>query len=137
MTAEKHIAAGTIIKIDYGTGFATIDQVRSYQGPGRGRAEIDALTLDDTLEVPLSGIEEKSEASFKQAWHPGDFGHENIDTAFGAKTEIDVQRITPHDTPVTDEFTGEVIRLTETELNPQGIYEREVTLRRKSAITRT
>ena len=139
MAASKQIALGTLLKTDASTpaSFVTMTLVREVTPPPQTREEIDGKDLGDTFDVPLLGIEEVSRCVFTQFWHPGDAEHEVIDTEFDATTEFAVQIVTPHATPVTDEFNVKVVGMTPAQLNTGGTYQREVTLLRTSAITRT
>jgi hypothetical protein len=95
------------------------------------------MTLADDFEVPILGIETASEFDVVQFWDPGDSTHHAIDTAFDAKTDLTIQIVTPHSTPVTDEFTAKVGDLTPETLEPGGTYRRTITFVRTSDITRT
>ena len=137
--ASKQVAHGTLFKTDVtdGGSFATMTLVKSVTPPPRTREEIDGRTLDDDFEVPLMGIEMASEMSVMQFWEPGDTEHEKLDTAFGAKTDFPVQIVTPHATPVTDEFNVKVKQIEPAELTPNGTFQRTVTFQRTGDITRT
>ncbi len=134
MTATKQVAHGTVFNVGAGS---ELTLVVSVQPPGRVRQEIDGMTLNDDFEVPILGIEQKSEIAATQFWDPGDSNHHAIDTAFDAKTTLTLQIVTPHATPVTDEFTAQVSKIEPEELNPGGTYRRRVTFIRTSDITRT
>jgi hypothetical protein len=133
MTATKQVAHGTVFNV----GASALSLVISVKPPGRTREEIDGMTLSDDFEVPLLGIEQKSEITAKQFWDPGDSNHHAIDTAFDAKTDLSLQIVTPHATPVTDEFTAKVSKIEPTELTPGGTSQRDITFIRTSDITRT
>jgi len=137
--ASKQIALGTILKTDHDQNgsFNNMTLVRQITPPTRVREEIDGKDLGDTLDVPLLGIEQVSKTTFVQFWHPGDSEHEKIDTLFVSKDEFDVQIVTPHATPVTDEFTAQVVSLSPATLETGGTYQREVVLNRTTDITRT
>lgn len=137
--ATKQIALGTILKTDItlAATFVTHTLVKEITPPPRTREKIEGKDLADTFDVPLLGIEQESECTFKQFWHPGDTEHEKMDTVFGTKVSFDVQIVTPHGTPVTDKFTVKVVSLAPETLNTGGVYSRDVTLLRTSAITRT
>ncbi len=133
MTAVKQIAHGTILNV----GSTAQQLVIGITPPPRIRQEIDGTALADTLEVPLLGIEQKSEIVVKQFWDPGDLNHHALDEAFDAKTQLTLQIVTPHAVPVTDEFTAKVTKLEPEELTVGGAFKRKVTLVRTGAITRT
>lgn len=136
--ASKQVALGTFFKIDDDTlGFDNQTLVQEITPPPRMRAQIDADELQDTLSVPELGIEEKSEVQYMQIWHPGDTEHEKLDTLFGSMAAFDVQIVTPHATPVTDEFSAKCVGLEPEALGVDGLYRRRVTLVRTTAITRT
>lgn len=137
--ATKQVALGTVLKTDHDqdASFDVMDCISSLTPPGRERAEIEGKCLGDTLDVPLLGIEAPSRLTFVQFWEPGDTEHEKLDTLFDSKAEFDVQIVTPHATPITDEFTAQVVRLGPEELTPDSAYKREVVLLRTTAITRT
>lgn len=134
---SKQIATGTVVKINYGSGLVTENLVQSVTSPPRTREQIEADSIGDTFSVPELGIEEKSEYPMVQFWHPGDTEHEKLDTAFGGKTELTMQIVTPHSTAVTEEFTAKVTALEPEELSKGNVYKRNVTFVRTGAITRT
>jgi len=133
MTATKQVAHGTVFNV----GASALSLVISVKPPGRTREEIDGMTLGEDFEVPLLGIEQKSEITATQFWDPGDSNHHAIDQAFDAKTNLSLQIVTPHATPVTDEFTAQVSKIEPEELTPGGTYKRTITFIRTSDITRT
>lgn len=137
--ASKNVAHGTTLKTDVtlADSFVAISLVRSIEPPKRTREEIDGRTLDDDFEVPLIGIEVADEMSVEQFWEPGDTEHEKFDTAFGAKSAFSVQIVTPHSTPVTDEFAVILKKLEPASLQPNGTFQRTLTFQRTSDITRT
>lgn len=133
MTAVKHVAHGTVLNV----GGSALELIVSVTHPGRVRQEVDGLCLADDFEVPLLGIEQKSEVPCTQFWDPGDTNHNQLDVAFDAKTELTLQIVTSHTVPVTDEFTAQVSKLEPEEFTPAGAYKRKVTFLRTSDITRT
>lgn len=137
--ATKQISLGSLLKVDHDQNavFESMTLVVEITPPPRTRAETDGNDLGDTLEVNLLGRESQSKMEFDQFWHPGDTEHEKMDTLFGSKAEADFQIVTPHATPVTDEFSGQVIGLTPESLTPTGAYKRKVTIQRTTAITRS
>ncbi len=137
--ASKQISLGTILKTDDDSNgsFDTMTLVRSITPPPRQRELIDGLVLSDTFDVPLPGIEQSSQMVFEQLWHPNDSEHEKMDTLFASKASFDVQIVTPHTTPVTDEMTVKCVGLEPAALETGGVYARTVTLQRQGAITRT
>ena len=137
--ASKQAALGSIFKVDATQGgvFASHTLVEQVTPPPRVREEIDAKALEDTLDVPLTGIEGVSKVELVQHWHPGDTEHEKLDTLFDSQDEADFQIVSPHGTPVTDEFSGKVVGLTPETLEPSGAWKRGATILRTSDITRT
>lgn len=137
--ATKQIALGTILKTDHtlAATFVAHTLVDSVTPPAREREEIEGKDLGDTLDVPLLGIESPSRMELTQFWHPNDTEHELLDTEFDNNAEGAYQIVTPHATPVTDEFSGRVVRLAPEVLTPSGAYKRAVTILRTTAITRT
>lgn len=137
--AVKHITLGSILKTDHDQDatFENMTLVNQITPPPRSREETEGRDLADTLTVPLQGIEAVSRMEFEQFWEPGDTEHEKLDTLFDSKAEADFQLVTAHDTPVTDEFSGQVTALTPAEWTVQGAYMRRVTITRTTAITRT
>lgn len=135
----KQVALGTLLKLDHDDNatFNNVTLVTGITPPARMRAEIDGKTLGDSLETSLLGIELKSELEFTQHWHPLDTEHEKLDTLFESGDEVPIQIVTPHATPVTDEFTIQVIKLEPEQLTVDGAYKRKVTCQRTSAITRS
>lgn len=139
MPASKQLALGTVLSIDH-DGNASYDSmtlVTEVTPPPRKREEVDGKTLGDTFDVPILGIEQKSQMEFMQFWHPGDTEHEKLDTLFGSKASFSARIVTPHSTPKTDEFTCQVLELTPGTLTQGKLYSRKVTLLRTGAITRT
>jgi len=137
--ASKQIALGTILKTDHDDNsiFEAMTLVDSITPAARERAEIEGKELGDVLDVPLLGIEAPSRMEFTQFWEPGDSEHEKLDTLFGSKAVAGFQVVTPHGTPKTDDFDGQVVKLTPEQLTPSGAYKRQVTILRTTAITRT
>ena len=137
--ADKQVALGTILKTDSTQGgtFVEMTIVESITPSPRERETVEGKTLGDTLDVPLMGIEGPSVMEFAQHWEPGDTEHEKLDTLFDSKDEFDVQIVTPHATPVTDEFSGKVLRLAPETLETSGAYRRTVAIQRTTDITRT
>lgn len=137
--ATKQIALGSILKTDHtlAATFVAHTLVDTITPPAREREEIEGKDLGDILDVPLIGIESPSRMEYTQFWQPGDTEHELLDTELDNNVEGDYQIVTPHATPVTDEFTGKVVRLAPEQLTPSGAFKRQVTILRTSAITRT
>ena len=133
MTAAKQIAHGTVFNV----ASSPLQLVISITPPGRTRQEVDALALDDTLNVPLLGVEDKSEIVANQFWHPGDTNHEALDTAFESKADLTLQIVSAHTVPVTQEFTAKVSKLEPEELTSNGTWRRKVTFLRQGDITGT
>lgn len=137
MAAEKQVAHGTLFKTDLSGSLATLALTREVTPPPREREEVDGRDLVDDFDVPLLGIEVKSSFSVNQFWHPGETSHELLDTAFDDKTEFTCQIVTPHETPVTDEFDAKITKLEPASLQANGTYQRTVTFLRTTGITRT
>lgn len=138
MAETRQIALGTVIKINDDTlGYDTQPLVQSYTPPNRTRAEVDSMALEDTLEVPILGIESKSEITLTQFWHPGETEHEKFDTLFGTKATFGVQMVTPHGTAKTQQCDCKVLELSPETLDASGLFRRTVKLLRVGAITLT
>ena len=137
--ATKQVGLGALVKVDDDgdASFTTVGLTRSITPPPRSRALVDGTALEDDLAVNEAGIEEASELSFTQFWHPGDTNHEIMDTLFGSKAKVDWQIVYPFATPVTDEFEGFVSALAPEQIEPGNIISRQVTVQRTGAITRT
>lgn len=138
--ASKPIGLGSLVKCDFdgdGTTHETVGLTRDLTPPGRAYNLVEAVALEDTLEVAELGIEERSEFSFAQFWKPGDTAHEKIDTLFDDKDEVEWQIVYPLATPITDEFLGKVSAISPEQITPKGTITRTVTVQRTSAITRT
>lgn len=138
--ATKQIGLGTLIKVDEddsGSVFTTCTIVMDVTPAARKRARINKTSLDDTLATFAAGIEEHSEFTFMQYWHPTDTQHASIDTLFGSKAEVIWQIVYPFSTPITDQFDGWVSDLEPQQINVDGMIMRRVTIQRTTAITRT
>ena len=138
--ASKVIGLGSLVKCDFdddGNSHETVGLTRDLTPPGRAYNLVEAVALEDTLEVAELGIEERSEFTFTQFWKPGDTGHEKIDTLFNNKTEVEWQIVYPLASPITDEFLGKVSAIAPEQITPKGTISRAVTVQRTSAITRT
>lgn len=131
--ADKQVAHGSVLNI----ASSPLQLVISMTPPGRTRQEVDALALADTFEVPLLGIEAKSEIQANQFWHPGDSNHEALDTAFESKANLTLQIVSAHTVPVTQEFTAKVSKLEPEELTANGTWRRKVTFLRQGDVTIT
>lgn len=138
--AVKYIGLGTVFKVDEnddGATHTTITVVISGTPPPRTRELIDGTELSATLATYEAGIEQHSAYTFTQFWEPGDSQHESIDTLFGSKAVVEWQIVYTTAVAKTDEFEGFVSGLEPQPIVHNGIYQRQVTIQRKSAITRT
>lgn len=133
MAKAKQIALGTTIL----QGTTTITMVGQIDPPPRKRQLVDGVDLTDTFDVPLLGIEERSEFSLTQYWHPGETEDEALDTLFCSKAEVTVKIVTPHATPKNLSVPAKVIGLGPESLQPNGTYKRKVDWLRTGTITVT
>jgi len=139
MVQAKQLALGSLVKVDHDadTVYTTVGLTRTITPPGRSRVNVDGTVLADTLKTNEPGVEDFSEFSFMQLWHPNDTNHELIDTLFGAKTKVNWQ-VLYGATPVsTDQFAGYVSQLGNEALEIDGVISRVVTVQRTGAITRS
>lgn len=154
MSTTKQIGLGTILDMDpaNGTTWSAVSLISVLTPPGRTRAEVEAGTLGDTFHAPAQGREESSEFTFTQYWHPNDTDHERIDDAFdgtqsgnsGDVGDVAAWRITyPHggtasgSTAPIDTFSGWVKTIGPEQVEPNGLFSRQVTIQRTTAITRS
>jgi hypothetical protein len=138
--ATKQIGLGTIVKVDdddSGSTFTTVTVLVDATPPPRNRVRVDVTALDDTLATDEMGIEDKSDFVFTQYWHPGDTNHQIVDTLFGSKAEVLWQVVYPFTVAVTDQFNGKVAGLVPSQITTNGTIQRQVTIHRTGAITRT
>lgn len=138
--ASKYIGLGTLVKVDEnddGSNHTTVTLVISGTPPGRTRELIDGTSLSDTLATYEAGIEQHSQFVFTQFWEPGDTVHESLDTLFANKTPVEFQIVFTTSPATTDEFEGFVSGLEPQAFVHNSIYQRQVTIQRTSAITRT
>lgn len=133
MAAHKNVAHGTVFNISS----SPLQLVVSITPPARTRQEIEATLLGDTLEVPVLGIEQKSEMVANVCYDKRASNHVALVTAFDAKTELTVQIVTAHTEPVTDEFTAQITKIEEDEMAPGSVYKAKITFVRTGAITST
>jgi hypothetical protein len=133
MAKAKQIAHGTSVL----NNTTTLTLIGSIDPPPRKRALIDGRDMADAFDVPLLGIEERSEWSLEEYWQPGDTEDEAFDTAFGAKTELTMKIVTPHTVPKTDSIPSKVVGIEPQTLTPDGLYKRKINFVRTGAITRT
>lgn len=137
--ATAMLGLGTVVKVDEnddGNSHTVVTLVVSATPPGREYELVDQSTLADTLATYLPGMEMHSEFTFTQYWEPEDTQHASIDTLFEAKTVVEWQ-IVYSNTSTTDEFEGFVSKLSPQTIEKNNIVSREVTVQRRSAITRT
>ena len=133
MAKAKQIALGTTIL----QGTTTITMCGQIDPPPRKRAQVDGVTLTDTFDVPLLGIEEKSEYSLTQIWHPGEAEDDALDTAFAGKTALTIKIVTPHTPAKNLSIPSQVIGLGPESLQPNGVYKRKVDFLRTGDTTVT
>jgi|TARA_R100000049_G_C1955488_1_gene109229 hypothetical protein len=150
--AATNVALGTLVRVDHdgGTTYATVGRVKGMTPVGQQGTEADGKELDDTLDVPIPGIEGPSEFTFTQYWYPGDTAGTKFDTSFTNRHlasgsgggVIGVQLAYPHDgIASTDDmptqvFDARVISIGHTTQDePNSVFMRDITLRRITAIT--
>lgn len=142
--ASKLLGLGTVVSVDEndgGSGFTTCTLVLSCTPPNRKRARIDGTSLSDTLATYEGGIEEHSEFSFTQFWEPEDTQHASLDTLFASasltagKVLWNIVYVASPGT--TDSFEGWISDLEPQTITASGLVQRNVTIQRTSAITRT
>lgn len=133
MAKAKTIAHGTTVL----NNTTTCTLIGSVDPPPRKRAMIDGRDMTDAFDVPLLGIEERSEFSLEQYWHPGEAEDEAFDTAFANKTELTMKIVTPHSTPKTQSIPCKVVGLEPQSLTPDGLFKRKINFVRTGAITLT
>jgi hypothetical protein len=137
--ASRYIGLGTIMSVDEddsGATFTAITLCIKGTPPPRTRELIDGTALSDTLATYEMGIEQHSAFTFTQFWEPEDTMHASLDTLFGAKTQV-IFTITYTTTSTVDSFEGIVSHLEPEEFTHNSIYQRKVTVQRKTATTRT
>jgi len=139
MAEAKQVAQGTLFKVDVAddSSFTTVPLVQEIEPPNRELEAIDAVVITEDFQVPEMGMEMPSEVAVSMLWHPGESLHEELDTAFDAKTEFPAQIVSPHGTPVTDEFNVQVKSMVPGPLTPSGMWTRRVVFQRTGDITRT
>lgn len=135
----KQAAFGSIMKLDSTNGgtFVAIPGVIQATPPPRMRKEIDALELGDTVDVPLLGIEDKSEFRITVHYDQGDAEHVKFTTMFDGNIEGACQVVTSHGTPITKEFTVRCKKIEEQDYEPNGTIQAVITFQRTGAITVT
>lgn len=133
MAKVKQVAHGTSVL----NNTTTLTLIGSIDPPARKRAMIDGRDMTDDFDVPLLGIEERSEFSLEEYWHPGEAEDEAFDTAFGAKTELTIKMVTPHTTAKTASIPCKVVGLEPQQLTPDGLYKRKINFVRTGDITWT
>lgn len=133
MAKAKQIAHGTSVL----NNTTTLTLVGSVDPPGRKWAMIDGRDMSDDFDVPLIGIEERSEFSLEQYWHPGEAEDDAFDTAAAAKTALTIKIVTPHSTPKTLSIPCKVVGLSPQSLTPDGLYKRKIDFVRTGDITVT
>jgi hypothetical protein len=129
--ASKILGLGTVVKV----ADAAITLLLSATPPKRSRVLIDGTALADTLATNELGIESHSEFVFTQFWEPNDTMHQSIDTLFENKTEAVFK--TEYTNGVSDSFSGKVSELAPQQIESGGLIQRQVTIQRTTAITRS
>ena len=144
-TPKKVLGKGTIVKLgpaDPGTT-TVFGRIETANLPTREYEEVQAPELNpvddsgaaiDNDPVEL-GDEILGEVAFTQYWDPQDTDALQIDTWFGAKTELVIEFETPHATGATISCNGKIKRVSPQQLTKQGYFKRDVVLNRTSAIT--
>jgi len=150
--AAKSVALGTLVRIDFdgGTTYTTVGRIKGAQPPNQTGTEADGKELNDTLDVPIPGIESPSEFTFTQYWYPGDTEGAKVDDAFDARRDdagsgggvLGVQLAYPHDgtdssdTMPTETFDVRLLAVAKAPADdPNSVFIRDVTCRRITAIT--
>jgi hypothetical protein len=137
--ATPMLGLGSVIKVDEddsGATLTTVTLVIKATPPAREREMVDKTALADTLETSAGGVEKASSFMFTQYWEPEDTQHASIDTLFDSKNQV-LWNIVYANTSTTDSFEGIVEKLEPTELVNNQHNQRNVTVRRQTAITRT
>lgn len=137
--ADRQVSLGSVVKLDHDDNatFDAVGLITNVSPPPRTRQRVNAMVLGDDLETDKMAAEAISDMTITQLWHPGDTEHEKIDTLFDSKDEVSWQIITPHSTPVVDEFVGVVASLDPSPREAGNMIARDFTVHRVSAITRT
>jgi len=130
--ATRQIGLGTVVDFDENSVTLMVDVTP----PARTRTTVDQTAIDEELATYAPGIEEHSEFSFTQFWHPTDADHAALDALFDSKEEVDFIIKYPFALEVTDTFTGVVSALEPETITRDGVITRKVTVQRMSDITR-
>ena len=131
--ATRQIGLGTVVSANGDDVTLMVDVTP----PARKRVRVDQTAIDEDLATYAPGIEDHSEFSFTQYWHPTDTDHAAIDTLFANKTEATFTIVYPFTLEVTDSFTGAVSALEPESITRDGMITRRVTIQRLGDITRT
>ena len=143
--ASKLLGLGTVVGVDEndgGSGFTTCTLLLNCTPPSRKRERIDGTSLSDTLATYEGGIEQHSEFTFTQFWEPEDTQHVSIDTLF-ASGSLPAGKVlwnityTSAAPGTVDQFEGWVSDLEPQTITVNGLVQRNVTIQRTSAITRS
>jgi hypothetical protein len=130
--ATRQIGLGTVVDFDENSVTLMVDVTP----PARTRTTVDQTAIDEELATYAPGIEEHSEFSFTQFWHPTDAAHAALDALFDSKEEVDFIIKYPFALEVTDTFTGVVSALEPETITRDGVITRKVTVQRMSDTTR-
>lgn len=145
----KVTGCGTIVSIDFGSGFVAVGLVDSVTPWTKSKTVLDTPTLDCASASEV-GRQEQSTLTFNHYWDLQDATHYAIDTNFEDSTadqnerDIPVQLTTAgfvsgggSNSTVTLEATCQISAITPEEVTPEGFYKRQITLLRNGDITRT
>ena len=148
-TPVKVSACGSIVRLDFGSGFITMGLCDSITPWPQTKAINDLPTLDCETSAEV-GREQQSTLIFTQYWDPQDVDQALVVTNFeealtdNSKKDVPVQYTTASYTTtggasssVTHEATCQVAEVAPEELTPDGFYKRQVTVVCKSSITKT
>jgi hypothetical protein len=131
---DKTAGYGTTVKL----GSDTIARVRSITPATLTRDDVEATTLDSTVEDFLAGDPPNvGELLLDLVWKPGATNDELLETAFAGKTNGSWTIVWPSSINKTDAFTGYINQLAPAVVESKTVISRQVKIRLTSAITRT
>lgn len=117
-------------------GPTTIGQVRVITPPALSREDVNATTLDDTVDYNLpSDPEDPGEVQIVQLWTSGETNDELIDTDFNARTIASWKIVYPSPISRTATFSAWVKKIEPASLESRETIKRTVTFRLTTAIT--
>lgn len=143
-TPKKTLAKGTILKLEEaGTPTTVFSRIETIDLPAMDYEEIEAPELNpvddsgaaitnDPIEL---GDEILGQMTCLAYWDPRDTDALQLETWWAAKTELDVEVVTPHATSATITFTAKIKTLGPQQLTKKGYYKRQIVMNRTSAIT--